>query len=208
MTPFRLPDTFDSELTLKTPAVDGTLTLGFPNREVKESLSKLYVNAALRSDASTRTESVSLALSTYDVPKIIDFLNRFFNTIDYDHFPMTDEGAVRGIVQAFIQGAGIRAISEKHSSKGRSDLEVFLTGRHIVFEFKYSRREEDDDELLDEAVEEILSRKYGYDLDSRPLLRIAAVFSAAERQLTKYCEVPLDCQSAGPADRAADPTQK
>lgn len=229
-TPFRLPETFDSDLTIdeqslydmrpyaqqqplvmlyqngyltiKSPATDGTLTLGYPNREVKESLSKLYVNAALRSDLgyTGQLESVSLALSTYDAAQIIDFLNRFFNTIDYEHFPLKDEGAVRGMVQAFIQGAGIRAISEKHSSKGRSDLEVFSTSRRIVFEFKYSRRAEEESELLNQATKQILSRQYGYDLDSRPLLRIAAVFSATERQLTKFREVPLNSENAGPID--------
>ena len=211
-TPFRLPETFDSDLmldeqpvvmlyqngylTIKKPATDGTLTLGYPNQEVKASLSKLYINAALRSDLSCldQLESVSLALSTYDATRIVDFLNRFFNTIDYEHFPLKDEGAVRGIVQAFIQGAGIRAVSEKHSSKGRSDLEVFLANRRVVFEFKYSRRPEEEAALLKEAVEQILSKQYGYDLDSRPLLRIALVFSAADRRLTRFQEVPSSQQ--------------
>lgn len=220
-TTFSLPDTFDSEmmipeqslydmrpykkqqpaimlfhngyLTVKKRESAGMLTLGYPNEEVRASLGMLYVNAAIGFDiwdAGTFTPATD-ALASYSSSQLVDYLNRFFNSVDYDHYPLTSEGAVRGLIKAFLLGARVRTSSEESSAKGRSDLEAYVPNRHWVFELKYTEKKADESALLQKAKDQINDREYGFSLDTRRLIRLAAVFNGKERKITAFAEVPL-----------------
>ncbi len=67
---------------------------------------------------------------------------------------------------------GADAIAERHSYKGRSDLEVSIGENVYLFEFKYNKS-------VDEAMTQIQSRDYAgrFAMDSRSIFLIAANFN-------------------------------
>ena len=78
---------------------------------------------------------------------------------------------------------------EVHTAAGRSDLEVEAGDRRWVFEFKYTNDESQTPRLLDEAVEQVKSRRYGMTPHGRKLIRVALVFNGRLRRFSGYREV-------------------
>ncbi len=81
------------------------------------------------------------------------------------------EATYRAITYLLCVLCGTSAIPERHSYKGRSDLEV-STGKYIyIFEFKYNK-------TVGEALAQIMDRDYAgrYTMDSRTVYLIAANF--------------------------------
>ena len=118
-------------------------------------------------------------VDTGSVEDIEDLLNRIFNSIAYDNYPVDSEASVQSHVQLFMLVNGFKVISETHSAKGRADLIIERAQRRIVFEFKYAQNENEAKVKLDEAVAQIKARDYGNILPlKKETLKIASVFNA------------------------------
>lgn len=78
---------------------------------------------------------------------------------------------------------------ETHTALGRSDLEVESGSRHWVFEFKYSQNGEDAGKLLEEAANQIRSRRYGETPHGKELIRVALVFDGRRRQFVRWARL-------------------
>ena len=136
-------------------------------------------------------------MTAKDTPDaVITGFNRMFMALDYVRYPIFDEAACRGYLQAMLCGAGVYAQVEVHNALGRSDLEVDAGNRRWIFELKYLAASAANSEtlktrLLAEAEKQIQSRRYGeQDVSGRELMRIAAVFSEKERQIVSWTTVP------------------
>lgn len=177
---------------------DGEFSLGYPNEEVKASMGALYSGMLLKGKTLSEVKAGNIvSLMAKDTPDaVITGFNRMFMALDYVRYPIIDEAACRGYLQAMLCGAGVYAQVEVHNALGRSDLEVDAGNRRWIFELKYlaasaAKSEALKTRLLAEAEKQIQSRRYGeQDVSGRELMRIAAVFSEKERQIVSWTTVP------------------
>ena len=91
----------------------------------------------------------------------------------------------RALLQVLLIGAGIDVVVEKHTALGRSDLEVETGNRRWIFEFKFAKDEEEVGALLEQAVKQVRSRRYGESASNR----MALVFDAAQRRFVAWQRV-------------------
>ncbi len=192
-----------SDLTLLTQAgyltikkvVDGdTVYLGYPNKEVTQSMAKLYTDMLLNGKtlAQAGAENIAGKMETEPAGAVVQIFSQIFESIDYQNYPVTSEASVRALVQTCLAGAGLEPRAEVHGSRGRSDLEVRTGSRLWVFEFKVQRSGEDAGMLLREALEQIRRRRYGEQNETGELVRAALVFSLEERKFVRWAECPRE----------------
>lgn len=177
--------------TIKSVGSDRWVTLGYPNEEVARSMASLYATQLLRGQRWCRSDAVGprKILETGSIPDVVDFLNWTLNLIDYQNFPITNEASCRTYIQVLMLGSNIDVCVEKHSALGRSDLEATVGNRHWVFEFKFARKSDNVQTLLEQAAQQIRSRRYGLAPHGKHLLRLALVFGEKERRFVAYKEV-------------------
>lgn len=177
-------------LTLKK-IIGTTAYLGYPNEEVRLSMARLYTECLLagRTIEQVGADNIAYRLATENAESVLHILNCLFTAIDYQHYSVKDESSVRAFIQVFFSGAGLDPIVERHNFLGRSDLEVRAGNNYWVFEFKYCRENENPENLLQEAIEQIQSRHYGEQSVSDSLIRVALVFSEKVRQFVKWSQV-------------------
>ena len=169
-------------LTIKR-RVDRFFYVGYPNKEVADSLAELYTDMLLRNQPLESFGAGGLASAVCDgnVDFLFDQANHAFAGIDYNLHPISNEKHCQAFLQIFLASLGFFIMSEKHSALGRSDLEVETPKLHWVFELKYQRQGESAEALLAKAVEQIKEKQYGGSAQN-PLIRAAAVFSEENRQ--------------------------
>ena len=181
-------------LAIKEVGTDSFL-VGYPNKEVADSLAWLYRDKLLSSQSVDQLGAMHLRsdLLQGNADSVIRQINKLFLAADYKKYPVTDENTCRNYMQLFLTlGAYVRTYTELHNALGRSDLEVETADLHWVFEIKFLRKESDKEgeRLLDEAVSQIKERRYGEaNLSGKKLIRVAVVFSEKERQFVKWTEV-------------------
>lgn len=124
-----------------------------------------------------------------DPEEVFHTLNRLFTAIDYQNYPVTDEATVRAFIQVYLAGAGLDSKVERHNSHGRSDLEVKVGARLWVFELKTAHKEKSSDAALQEAFDQLTSRRYGEQDAVEKLERVALVFSLSERRFVRWAAV-------------------
>ena len=179
-------------LTIK--AVRGTtVTLGYPNREVSVSMARLYAEAILDKNAINRAGEGYLAdyFEDGNLSAFVEEVNRIVLGIDYQAFPLSSEASCRAAVFIMVSSSStlITARCEAHNAHGRSDLEIQTDKNYWVLEFKYCRKGDSPEALLQEAVRQIKARQYGSQLPQSNLIRAALVFSQKERKFTHWAEV-------------------
>ena len=178
-------------LTIKEVGTDSFL-VGYPNKEVADSLAWLYRDRLLSSRSVDQLGAMHLRLDLLqgNTDSVIRQINKLFLATDYKKYPVTDETTCRNYMQLFLTlGAYVRTYTELHNALGRSDLEVETADLHWVFEIKFLKKESDreGERLLDEAVDQIRERHYGEaDLSGKKLIRVAVVFSEKERQFVRW----------------------
>ena len=172
-------------LTIKEIKGTGQVfVLGYPNREVKESLLDGLLTAYRE---SVNTDSLALAMDMQDalrdgdVPAVIRTLNTLIGTIPYDHWRADTESIFHIITVLTFKLTGIEVHTEVHSAKGRCDVLV-LTDHYIyVLELKL-------DGTTQEALEQIQATGYfqPYAADPRKKLAVGISFSSADRCVADY----------------------
>lgn len=147
--------------------------LRFPNHEVEsgfyEDLLPIYAPATDDPDSPFNFKLFKIDL--YE-GRPDDFMSRLATLLK--DLPGEDhcESTYRAITYLLAVLSGTEAIAERHSYKGRRDIEV-ATGNFVyIFEFKYNNS-------VNEALEQIYSRDYAgrYAFDRRTVYLIGANFS-------------------------------
>ncbi|MDD6205926.1 AAA family ATPase [Succinivibrio sp.] len=179
-------------LTLRSPlsSGDSIISLGFPNREVYDSLTQLMAIKALKKETSVNVDGKNI-LDEGNAKQIIDLFNTALNTVSYDKFPLNSESSVQGYICIYLKAAGAKVSAEVHSSKGRADLVIERLHRRIVIELNYADSDPLAKTKLNEAIEQIKNRDYGNVLPQKELIRIAAVYNANPhvRAIREYQQV-------------------
>ena len=175
-------------LTIKDVPAEGYLSLGYPNREVRRSMARLYAGELLHGADRRRIEILKLkqALQEGDLKETVRVLNLVFNAIDCARYPVTDEAACRSFLQVLFIGAAMLPQVEVHTAHGRSDLELEVGDQCWVFEIKFARKPQEADALLAEGLRQMQSREYGQTAHGLTLVRAVLVFDGAKRAFSRF----------------------
>ena len=168
-----------------TPQV---LYLGYPNREVAESMAQLYTSELLRKKnlAEVGAGNILDAMKKGETESFVKELNRALLAVDYASYPVRNEASLRALVSVFLSGIGLAPVSEVHGALGRSDLEVVAGACRWVMEFKFAREGDDPEKLLLAGQNQIRERRYGSTAKEDRIVCSALVFSEKERRIVRF----------------------
>lgn len=178
-------------LTFKEVNRDGTVRVGYPNREIENSMARLYAKMIYKGQSVVRIGESCLdrLLESGDVEGVVRHFNRMLNDFDYVNYPIVNENICRTQLMLMLKYCNLSPVVEKHSALGRSDLEVTVGRCHWVFEFKLAREDDDPNALLQDALEQIVAKRYGCSVMNKTLVRVAMVFGQTERQFVAWQRV-------------------
>ena len=163
--------------------------LGYPNREVRQSLNRsllrYLVKDATRQTANSRR--LYRLLEANDFAGLETLFHAFFSSIPYDWYRNNDiaqyEGYYASVFYSYFAGLGLDIRVEDSSSHGRLDMAVLFNGCVYLFEFKVV-------ELASAgaAMAQLQERQYAdkYRALEQPIYLIAVEFSKDERNLTAF----------------------
>ncbi len=163
--------------------------LGYPNREVRQSLNESLLNH-LTGHSSRRVEH---SARLYDLLLINDFeglktlFHAFYASIPYEWYTNNDianfEGYYASVFYSYFAGLGLNITVEDSSSHGRVDMAVHFNDNIYLFEFKVV-------ELASEGAAMAQLKEKGYadkyrGLD-QPIHLIGVEFSKDTRNITAF----------------------
>ncbi|MCE2451112.1 MAG: ATP-binding protein [Candidatus Latescibacteria bacterium] len=163
--------------------------LGYPNREVRQSLNRsllrYLVKDATRQTANSRR--LYRLLEANDFAGLETLFHAFFASIPYDWYRNNDiaqyEGYYASVFYSYFAGLGLDIRVEDSSSHGRLDMAVLFNGCVYLFEFKVV-------ELASAgaAIAQLQERQYAdkYRGLEQPIYLIGVEFSKDERNLTAF----------------------
>ena len=118
------------------------VTLDYPNREVLDSLSKMYLRLIYKIEGYTSLgNDLWTALKNGDLPEIVRLYNQAIAYVAYDDFKLNKQNEFwyRSMFVMLLRGAGIRYYTEPHLAEGRPDLVIEFENIVIVLEFKFAK---------------------------------------------------------------------
>ena len=179
-------------LTIERPEPRGGemfYRLGYPNREVRQSLNRSLLNR-MTGDASRRAAH---SARLYDLLLVNDFaglavlFESFFASIPYEWYTNNDiagyEGFYASVFYSYFAGLGLNVTVEDSSSHGRLDMALRFNGQVYLFEFKVV-------EMAPEgaAMAQLKAKGYAEKYRGRgePIHLIAVEFSRKARNLAAF----------------------
>ncbi|BCO09717.1 ATPase AAA [Desulfolithobacter dissulfuricans] len=133
-------------LTIKERRQRGGRTsyrLGFPNLEVRMSLTETLLQVLSRSGASDREllkDRVYEALAAGRLEELREIFHSFFASIPHDWYRKNQlagyEGYYASIFYCYFTALGLDVVVEDSTSVGRIDMTVFVEGKIYILEFK------------------------------------------------------------------------
>ena len=163
--------------------------LGYPNREVRQSLNRSLLNR-MTGDAS---RPVAHSARLYDLLLVNDFpglaalVESFFASIPYEWYTNNDiasyEGFYASVFYSYFAGLGLDVAVEDSSSHGRLDMAVRFNGQVYLFEFKVVELAPDG-----AAMAQLKAKGYAdkYRDRGEPIHLIAVEFSKEARNLAAF----------------------
>ena len=121
------------------------LTLDYPNEEVKQSISRLFLKDIYKIDryiplGDNLWEAIK-SLNEGNIEKIVEIFNNALTKIPYSDFPKNqNEYWYRSLFVMLLRGgAGVTSFQESYTSEGRSDLIIPFDDKIIIIEFKFAK---------------------------------------------------------------------
>ena len=166
---------------------DQLLTLDYPNKEVMNSLSSMYLKLIYRVKGyALLGNEIWKALRQGDIPEIVRLYNIAIAEIPYDDYAKNcNEFWYRSLFIMLLRGAGIISYSEPHTSKGRADVVLQFQNLVIVLKFKFAKDSSEVEEKKREGLEQLQERGYakGYDAEGRKVISAVFVADNVNRQI-------------------------
>ena len=162
-----------------------TLTLDYPNREVLDSISRMYLEDVYHVEGYTSLGTkLWRALAGGDLDEAVRLYNAALASIPYEDFTKQEESLYRSLFLMLLRGAGITAHGEVHTSKGRSDVLILFKDRAVVLEFKLARQPPEIDRLRREGMRQIEERGYarGCEGEGREVTAAVLVIDGEKRE--------------------------
>ena len=163
--------------------------LGYPNREVRQSLNEHLLMALLPDDAQrlARDGSLRELLAARDFAGLEASFRSIFAGIPYQWRVKNDiqeyEGYYASVVYSCFAAQGLDLIAEESSSTGRADMTVRLDDHIYVFEFKPVRKE-----ATGEALAQLKEKGYAdkYRRLGQTVHLIGVEFSREDRNVAAF----------------------
>ena len=163
--------------------------LGYPNREVRQSLNRSLLRYLVKDPSRQMADSVRLyrLLEANDFAGLETLFHAFFASIPYEWYNNNDiaqyEGYYASVFYSYFAGLGLDIAVEDSSSHGRLDMAVLFNGCVYLFEFKVV-------ELASAgaAMAQLQQRRYAdkYRALGQPIYLIAVEFSKDARNLAAF----------------------
>lgn len=165
-----------------------SLTLDYPNREVLDSLSRMYLEQVYCVHGFTPLGSrLWRALKDGDLDEALRLYNTALSGIPYQDFAEpVRESFYRALFLMLLRGAGVTAGGEICGSLGRSDVVALFSGRAVVLEFKLAPDAGAIPRSQEEGLKQIADKGYARPFDDagRAVTAAVVVIDAATRQAT------------------------
>jgi hypothetical protein len=173
-------------LTIKSyDAQSGLYELGYPNKEVEDSLNdallSAYRNVFPGGDSMAVKDELGESLKKNDIEGMIKALDTIISTIPYDHWVAESESIFHIIAFLSFRKLGVGVNSEPHSAKGRCD--IIISTDHYIYALELKLNS-----TPAKALQQILQKEYlaPYQTDKRKKIAIGINFSSKERKVTGY----------------------
>ena len=161
------------------------LTLDYPNREVRDSISSMYLEHVYHVESYGALGSqIWKALKGRDILKIVELYNVALAGIPYEDYANQGEKWYRALFLMLLRGAGITANGEVHTNVGRPDVIVQFPDQVIVLEFKFARDSCELDRKRAEGEAQIREKNYAkpYESENRQITTAVIVIDGEKRQ--------------------------
>ena len=163
--------------------------LGFPNREVRQSLNEHLLSHLVQDVERQTVNSVRLArlLEAQDCAGLKELFHAFFASIPYEWHTSNDianyEGYYASVFYSYFAALGYDIAVEESSSHGRLDMAVRTGGNVYLFEFKVVEMAPPGS-----ALTQLQERDYAakYRGSGEPIHLIGVEFSRETRNVTAF----------------------
>ena len=163
--------------------------LGYPNREVRESLNRVLLRHLVQDTTQQTANSIRLArlLEAHDCAGLKTLFHAFFASIPYQWYTNNHiadyEGFYASVFYSYFAALGYDVAVEESSSHGRLDMAVRTAGHVYLFEFKVAEMAPPGS-----ALAQLQERRYAdkYRAGGEPIHLIGVEFSRATRNLTAF----------------------
>ena len=163
--------------------------LGYPNREVRQSLNSSLLRYLVRDRSSPTRNTIRLShlLRAADFAGLERLFHAFFASIPYEWHSRNEiaryEGYYASVFYSYFAGLGLEVTVEDSGSGGRLDMAVRAGGRVYLFEFKVLERAGPG-----AAMAQLKERGYAdkYRHLGEPVHLVAVEFSAETRNVAGF----------------------
>ena len=163
--------------------------LGYPNREVRQSLNLVLLRHLVRNTQRQTANSIRLErlLETADCAGLQELFQAFFASIPYEWHVNNDiaryEGYYASVFYSYFAALGYEITVEESSAAGRLDMAVRTGGHVYLFEFKVTEQAG-----AGAALAQLRERDYAAKYRDRgePIHLIGVEFSRKTRALTAF----------------------
>ena len=163
-----------------------TLTLDYPNEEVRKSISRLFLKDIYKIKkyiplGDLLWEAIK-ALNEGNIEKIVEIFNNPLNKIPYNDFPK--EYWYRSLFVMLLRGgAGVTSFQESYSKDGRSDLVIPFDDKIIIIEFKFAQNSKEVDKKRLEGQEQVKRYAESYQNEGKKIITLVLVADDEKRQI-------------------------
>ncbi|MDD9988869.1 MAG: ATP-binding protein [Spirochaetaceae bacterium] len=163
--------------------------LGYPNREVRQSLNRVLLRHLVQDAERQTANSVRLArlLEAQDCAGLKELFHAFFASIPYEWHTSNDiadyEGYYASVFYSYFAALGYEIVVEESSGHGRLDMAVRTGGHVYLFEFKVAELSPPGS-----ALAQLQDRDYAAKHRGRgePIHLIGVEFSRRTRNVTAF----------------------
>ncbi len=163
--------------------------LGYPNREVRQSLNRSLLRYLVRNATRQTANSVRLyeLLAAADLDGLRAVFESFFSSIPYEWYTNNDiadyEGYYASVFYSYFAALGLDVTVEDRTSHGRLDMAVRFAGNVYLFEFKVVEMTP-----AGTAITQLRERRYAdkYRDGSADVFLVGVEFSKAARNVVGF----------------------
>ena len=164
-------------------------SLGYPNREVRQSLNRSLLRYLVKDATRLMANSVQLyrLIEANDFAGMETLFHAFFASIPYEWYTNNDianfEGYYASVFYSYFAALGLNITVEDSSSHGRVDMAVHFNDNIYLFEFKVVELASDGAAMAQLQEKGYADKYRGLD---QPIHLIAVEFSKDTRNITAF----------------------
>ena len=165
------------------------LTLDYPNEEVKQSMSRLFLKDIYKIDRyiplGDKLWEAIKSLNEGNIENIVDMFNNALSKIPYSDFPKNqNEYWYRSLFVMLLRGgAGVTSFQESYTSEGRSDLIIPFDDKIIIIEFKFAKSSKGVPKARTEGEEQVKQYAKTYENENKKVITIVLVADNRKRKV-------------------------